>query len=222
MPADRLLILAELLQHGALDAAFASLARADAEAVYDACLRDVIALAARERGRVELWYDRRAREYFETRFPQLTCRPQVDGDFSVRLCEAFQRSFADGGERVVIIGHDVPTLSDAILTSAFHDLLEADVVAAPVPDGSCCLVGVRSTAWPAARELFRSLQWAAPQTMTDMIAGAAAANIDLRVLPGWYRIASTGDLVRARMDVAAESHLGRWLSSDSARRVLPE
>jgi glycosyltransferase A (GT-A) superfamily protein (DUF2064 family) len=223
MAADRLLILAESPRQSELDdGLMPPLAKDDALEVYDACLHDVIALAARERGRVELWCKgRRERGYFERHFPHLTCRLQSDGEPIARMREAFELSFADGGERVVIMRHDAPTLPDTILTSAFHDLQDADAVAGPLPDGGCYLIGIRSRAWPGAANLFRSVHWSAPQAMSEMIANAAATGLDLRVLPGWYRIATTEDLVRARADAASDSRLGQWLSSAATRGVLP-
>jgi glycosyltransferase A (GT-A) superfamily protein (DUF2064 family) len=222
MPADRVLIFGERPLPGAVKTRLSPpLPPEEAAAVYDACLRDVIALAARERGRVELWYEgNSAHKYFSREFPHLTCASQSGGSLGARLTDAFVRSFDDGAERVIIIPNDAPTLPDTVLTSAFHDLQEADIVIGPNHEGSCYLIGLRSAAWPQAALMLNDIPNPEGDTFNRILAQAATTDLDLRVLPGWYGIEVPEDLMRARADAAAESHLGRWLDSDSARQLL--
>ncbi len=187
--------------------------------LYEACLRDVIALAARERGRLELWFSGgdTARKYFEREFRHLLREPQTWGSLGQRLADAFDRSFQDGAERVIAIVSDSPTLPETTLTSAFHDLHEADAVLGPTRDGAYYLVGLRARAWPRASRMFLGVPWIATHVWEATLLRAAEAALDLRILPGWYLIDRVEDLEQAREHAPADSHLGRWLAGHGAK-----
>jgi len=194
----------------------------EAAAVYEACLRDVVALAARERARIEIWYEesRRAREYFAAAFPHLPRVRQVPGPLGDRLHDAFAWSFADEAERVLVLGSEAPALPAGVLGAALDALREADVVLGPARAGGHYLVGVRRAAWPKAAELFRGLPWTGPDALRRVYEAAGEAALALRLLPGSYGIEGIEDLLRARQDLPPSSHLGRWLASRAARRFL--
>jgi glycosyltransferase A (GT-A) superfamily protein (DUF2064 family) len=175
MAADRLLILAGSLPH-----------RRKAAALYESCLRDMVSTAARERGRVEVWHprSRSTRKWLERNFPHLLVQEQADRAAGERVADAFGRSFDDGAERVVTLLQPVPTLAEATLTSAFHDLHEADAVLAPLTGGGCYLVGLRAEARDAATRVFRSVSWSAPEEWDTLLRAASAAGLSPRVLPG--------------------------------------
>lgn len=194
----------------------------EAVSVYEACLRDVLALAARERARVELWYEAegRAREYFEAEFAHLPRAEQVPGSLGDRLHDAFAWSFADDTERAVVVTSESPTMPDGALTAAFTDLREADMVLGPTRSGRPYLLGLRAASWPRAAALLREVEWGTPSCVRSAIERANAEGLALRVLPGWYGIENPEDLARAREDARPESHLARWLASDTGRRYV--
>lgn len=223
MGADRLLVFARRPVAGLKEMRLTPpLPPDDAAAVYEACLRDVLALAARERARIELWYEveGRAREYFEAEFAHLPRAEQVPGSMGERLHDAFAWSFADGTERTVIVTSESPTMPDGALTAAFADLREVDAVLGPTRSGRPYLLGLRAACWPKAAALLRGAAWGTPGCVRDAIEQANGAGLALRVLPGWYGIEEPRDLVRAREDVRPESHLARWLASDTGRRYV--
>ena len=217
MTADRLLVFAERPTAGEVKRRLMPWLTAQAAgALYEACLRDVIARSARERGRVEIWHagGRVDEVYFADAFPRVLLRAQRDGALAVRLADAFARSFDEDAERVVIIAADVPTLPDGQLTAAFEDLREADVVVGPREEGGLYLIGLRSPAWPRAAVLFRDDPWPATSPLDPLIARAAASSLELRLLPGWYDIDTPADIDRARVDVLPDSHLAEWLRAN--------
>jgi len=225
MGADRLLVFARRPAAGLREMRLPPpLAPDDAAAVYEACLRDVLALAARERARIELWYevDGRAREYFETEFAHLPRAEQVPGPLGERLHDAFAWSFADETERTVVVTGESPTIPDDVLTAAFTDLREVDAVLGPTRSGRPYLIGLRAASWPRAATLLREVAWGTPSCLRSAVECANAADLVLRVLPGWYGIEGPEDLARARDDARPDSHLARWLASEAGRRyVLP-
>ena len=200
-----------------------------AAALYEASLRDVLALAARERGQVEICYDaagsaRAAEAWFAEQFPLVPLSRQSSGDLGARLESAFARSFGEGAERVVVLGSDVPTLPESALSAAFDHLREdegGEVVLGPAADGGYYLVGLRRAAWPAAAVLFRAIPWSGEEVLKLTGQRAASAGLAVRLLPGWYDIDRLEDLARARADAAPESHLGRWLDGPEGDRYIP-
>lgn len=194
----------------------------EAVVVYEACLRDVVARAARQRASIEVWYQEelRAAHYFETEMPNWPARAQADGDLGAKMSDAFARSFADDAERVVIIGSDAPTLPDAMLNAAFDDLHEVDVVIGPSVDGGYYLIGARSSAWPAARALFDAIAWSGPDVFKATFERCARIGLNVRVLPGWYDVDTIEDLRQALQDATDDSHLARWAARPEAIQFL--
>lgn len=201
----------------------------EAAAVYEACLMDVLALAAGERAEVELWFDAgdapdRALDYFASTLPLVCVVPQATGHLGTRMEDAFERTFATGAERVILMRSDIPTLPAACLHAAFDYLAEPDgprVVLGPTTEGGYYLVGARRSAWPALAVIFRNVSWSHPSVLRITGERAAAAGLSLRLLPGWYDIEIPEDLARARQDAAPDSHLGRWLDGPEGERYIP-
>jgi rSAM/selenodomain-associated transferase 1 len=214
VPADRLLIFCKVPRPGRVKTRLVPpLAPDDAAALYAASLRDIIAVAGRERARVELWYDSEAaRSYFEQEYPQVLSQPQAKGDAGERQRDAFERSFADGAERVVIIGCDSPTLPETHLNAAFDALREAPAAAGPAPDGGYYLIGINASVWPAAADLFTGIAWSGTDVLAQTLQRAADTGIELRVLPGWYDVDEPADLALMRRDAIGDSHVAQWLS----------
>jgi uncharacterized protein len=222
MPADRLLVFGRRPAAGRVKTRLSPpLPPDEAAAVYEACLRDVITHAARERASVELWYAEDgqgddAAAYFAREYPHVRREPQAAGDLGERMRSAFERSFADGATRVVIIGSDAPTVPESVYGAALDDLHEADAVIAPTVDGGYYLIGLAAAAWPRAERVFLGVPWSTERVFPITVERAAEAGLDLRVLPGWYDIDVAADLRRAQADVRPESHLARWLSGAHA------
>lgn len=69
---------------------------------------------------------------------------QHGGDLGARMADAFQRAFAAGAARVLIIGSDCPELTGMLLDDAFACLHRDDFVLGPAPDGGYYLLGMRA------------------------------------------------------------------------------
>jgi uncharacterized protein len=184
----------------------------EAAALYEASLRDVVALCARERARVELWYhdDQNAAGYFAGEFPHLLQSAQASGHLGEKMHDAFARSFADGAQRVMIVGSDAPTLPDAVLNAAVAGLREAEMVVGPTLDGGYYLIGFGQAAWPRAAALFTDIPWSTDTVFRATVDKATQAALQINVLPGWYDLDTMDDLRQALLDARPESNLARW------------
>lgn len=223
MAADRILVFARRPAAGLVKTRMTPpLPPDEAACVYEACLRDVIAHAARQRARVELWFDQvpGAHDYFVTEMPHLPAYAQAQGDLGAKMLDAFARSFGDAAERVVIIGSDLPTLPDNILNAAFDDLHEVDVVIGPSLDGGYYLIGLRALAWHAGQRLFGGVGWSGSDVFKTTMGHIERSGLSSRVLPGWYDVDTIDDLRQAIQDAAAESNLSRWAARPEAIHFL--
>ena len=194
----------------------------EAAAAYEACLRDVVKLCARERARVELWYhaEGRADDYFANEFPHLTLQRQSDGDLGAKMKDSFERSFADGAQHVLIVGSDIPTLPETILNSALDHVHDAEMVIGPTLDGGYYLVGINVDAWPRAQGIFDDVEWSTDAVFRATAARAEQARVDARILPGWYDVDTMEQLRQALIDTPADSNLSRWATRPEAAQFL--
>lgn len=222
MAVDRLLVFGKAPVSGRVKTRLSPpLPPDEAASLYEACLRDVVALCARERARVELWYDPPdAGDYFGLEFPHLTMAAQGAGQLGEKLQDAFERSFADGAQRVLIIGSDIPTLPEAVLNAALDGVRDAEMVIGPTTDGGYYLIGFRHDAWPRARALFHDVAWSTDTVFRSTVDKAAQSGLELRVLPGWYDIDTIVELRQALLDAEPESNLARWSARPEAMHFI--
>ncbi len=223
MAVDRLLVFAKAPVSGRVKTRLTPpLPPDEAAALYEACLRDVVALSARERARVELWYhdDDYAAGYFAAEFPHLSQFAQAGGQLGEKMHDAFARSFAEGAQRTMIIGSDVPTLPEAVLNAAVDALRDAEMVVGPTLDGGYYLIGFAHGAWPRAQSLFRDVAWSTETVFRATVDKAAAADLRMNVLPGWYDLDTIDDLRQALLDAQPGSNLARWGARPEAMQFI--
>ncbi len=196
MALERLLILASEPRAGAVMTQLSPpLPPDEAAALYEACQRDVVALCARERARVELWYNNDLRD-------------------------AFERSFADDAQNVVIVRSEVPTLPESILNGVFDQIRESELVIGPTRDGGCYLIGTTRAAWPRTQQLFDGVASSNDLAFRKFADRAARLQLDMRILPGWYHVETIDDLRQALLDAAEDSNLARWADRPEALHFI--
>ena len=145
------------------------------------------------------WISRRARWF-----------PQKGRDLGARMAHAFERAFAAGASRVVIVGSDSPGLPARRFGEAFASLKSRDCVLGPSRDGGYYLIGLRR-ACPA---LFRGIRWSTDEVFAKTVALARAQGLTLRRLPSFGDVDRPEDLPVLRRTLA-KSHAG-WPRSRQA------
>ena len=121
-------------------------------------------------------------------------RAQVEGDLGERMRAAFDEAFADGAERVVVVGTDCVDLGKVEYRDALW-MLEAghDVVFGMAEDGGYYLLGLSRP----APGLFRGIPWSSEQTLAASFAAASDAGLvvgllrplsDVDTLADWERV----------------------------------
>lgn len=115
---------------------------------------------------------------------------QRGADLGARMLAAIRATFAQGTERLVLIGTDCPALGAPYLAGALGALTSARVVIGPADDGGYVLIGMRRDALPAAEALFASMPWGGPQVAA--LTRGRLASVGLR----WAELPSLADLDR--------------------------
>jgi len=115
-------------------------------------------------------------------------RAQGDGDLGRRMIAALERAFAEGADRVVLIGVDCPGVSEAVIGEAFTRLDQADVVLGPSFDGGYYLIGMRQV----HKSLFTDIPFGTGDTLQKTLSAARRGGIRVSLLE-WKRDVNTGD-----------------------------
>ena len=100
--------------------------------------------------------------------------PQGQGDIGRRMAHAFEA--APPGP-AVLVGADIPTLTQDHIAEAFHRLRGSDLVFGPSTDGGFWLVGARDGR--SIRNLFKDVRWSTKYALADTIAKAGRRKVAL-------------------------------------------
>ena len=104
--------------------------------------------------------------------------------------DAFARAFADGAERVVIVGSDLPDVSASLLRRAFDVLDSHPAVLGPARDGGYYLLGLTRP----VDGIFRGIAWSTPDVLAATLDRFRAAGIDPVMLEELSDVDEVGDL----------------------------
>ncbi len=116
-----------------------------------------------------------AREYF-LRFG-LNVFPQTDGDLGEKMFEAMNACFQKAYRSVVLIGVDIPDVTDAIVKQAFDYLRNNDIVFGPAADGGYYLVGLTRP----LKNIFDDIPWSTGQVLMRSLEKAKISRYSVAV-----------------------------------------
>lgn len=110
---------------------------------------------------VELRYaggdTRRMRDWLGTAYRYA---PQGGGDLGARMARACAEQFAQGVERVMLVGADCPEVDSGVTAAAFAALEKHDIVIGPAKDGGYYLIGLHArVGGDGAAHLFADTDW---------------------------------------------------------------
>ena len=121
-------------------------------------------------------------------------RAQGNGDLGARLANTFTAAFAEGAQRVVIIGSDCPTVTVDDIEQAWAALRTHDMVLGPATDGGYWLIGLRAP----QPGLFEGISWSSEKVLIETLARARAAGLSVQQL-------------REQTDVDTEAEWSAWV-----------
>jgi hypothetical protein len=127
--------------------------------------------------------------------------PQQGRDLGERMRNAFSEVFSEGFSKVLLIGSDIPDITDAILDSAFEN--EDDAVIGPALDGGYYLIGFRNNTF--LPEAFDGMPWGTETVLKKTVELFRKKNLGVHLLPQWQdidRLADLRDLSERNRDTA--------------------
>ena len=124
--------------------------------------------------------------------------PQPATDFGEILASGFSHHFAQGFDRVVLIGSDTPTLPASIVQDAAAILGDHDLAIGPTEDGGYYLLAMTRQ----HRRLFEDVAWSTDVVCEQTLARARELGLRIATMPTWYDVDTVAELERLRRDLA--------------------
>jgi hypothetical protein len=109
----------------------------------------------------------------------LTYVCQGEGNLGDRLQGAFQTAFAQGNEKVIVIGIDCPFITGELLQTAFDSLDTHEAVIGPALDGGYYLLGLTAP----RPQYFQQIDWGTVQVYDQTLAKIEHTGDRHQVLP---------------------------------------
>ena len=217
-PPNRLLIFARLPELGRVKTRLAeAIGDANALAVYEAMLRDVLAGigSSSETTAVEIcWAPTAAAsaERLATAFGDRTLAMQTGTTLGDRLSMAFsERFFFHRTQKIIAIGVDEPKMTRPEIDHAFALLDSCEWVVGPAEDGGYYLIGCRAPAFDVS--FFAGMNWGTSEVLPVTIERIRAAQNSVALMPRRYDIDTIEDLER----YASEGNEGELASLLASR-----
>jgi hypothetical protein len=103
---------------------------------------------------------------------------QHGNDIGEKMNSAFDTAFKKGYKNVALIGSDVISLSEDVITSAFENLKTKDVVFGPAQDGGYYLIGM-SRHCPI---VFNNIKWSTEDVLKQSIYNCKQQELQIQLL----------------------------------------
>ena len=115
---------------------------------------------------------------------------QPEGELGVKMQYAFAWGFAQGYDRIQIIGSDCATLTSALLTQGFDALASHDFVIGPASDGGYYLLGMNSPFYG----IFENKQWSTASVFEETVRDLLENEKSFSLLPELSDVDHEADL----------------------------
>ena len=110
-------------------------------------------------------------------------RPQGSGDLGRRMKRSFQDAFRAGATTAVIIGTDIPEITEGIIQKAFDVLQQKNMALGPAKDGGYYLIGLQKNSLSqAVPDLFTGITWGAGDVLKKTIKTAKHSGLSFTLL----------------------------------------
>jgi rSAM/selenodomain-associated transferase 1/rSAM/selenodomain-associated transferase 2 len=116
--------------------------------------------------------------------------PQSNGNLGEKMKTAFSKVFTKGSNKTIIIGSDLPDISKSLISKAFKDLDNNDIIIGPSKDGGYYLLGMNKF-YP---ELFDHISWSTELVLEQTIAQARLLSLKFTLLEELNDIDTIEDL----------------------------
>ena len=124
-------------------------------------------------------------------------------DLGEKMRQAFVDRFAEGYNKVVIIGSDSPSLPVSYINKALAS--DKDLVLGPSTDGGYYLIAMSGK----VSEVFSGVAWGTENVLDETLKKIKGTSISFELLPIWYDVDSPDDLkfLKTHLELIAHSGL---------------
>lgn len=125
--------------------------------------------------------------------PRLLLKPQGGSDLGHRMRNAMFETLDRLGGRVVLVGTDIPQMTQAHINAAFDALDHHDVVLGPSWDGGYWLVGLKQK-----NDIFEPIEWGGERVLDQTLSKADKMGVRVTCLSKLNDIDTPSDLMSDR------------------------
>lgn len=118
--------------------------------------------------------------------------PQNGVDLGRKMYNAFDETFRMGIEKCLLIGSDIPEITEYIISEAFLKLEEYPLTLGPSSDGGYYLIGLKPDS--LYESIFEDVPWSTPGVLGTTIDKANLNNLPVHLLPELNDIDEIDDL----------------------------
>jgi hypothetical protein len=123
-------------------------------------------------------------------------RPQGSGDLGQRMKRSFEDAFGTGAATAVIIGTDIPEITNIIIQKAFDALQQKNMALGPAKDGGYYLIGLQKNSLShAIPDLFSGINWGAGDVLEKTIKIATHSGLSFTLLDVLQDVDHIEDLI---------------------------
>jgi len=120
---------------------------------------------------------------------------QEGADLGARMFNAFKKGFDDNYEHIVLIGSDLPDISETIVLQGLQTLKKTDVVFGPAEDGGYYLIGLKK----AQAFIFKDKPWSQPNLLEHTLNELNTHNLEYTLLETLNDIDTFEDLKKSAL-----------------------
>lgn len=163
--------------------------------LYNAFLADILNSCSKADADIILAYSPDSDAEEENRFLIENYRSymQRGSDLGERMFNAFTDAYSAGYKRSVLIGSDIPEITDVIINRAFASLDEFDVAIGPSADGGYYLIGNKPGS--CSGHYFRNIEWSKPDVYKKTLSGMESLGYRIKELETLNDIDDINDLM---------------------------
>jgi hypothetical protein len=118
--------------------------------------------------------------------------PQSSGNLGLRMGDAFRGAFQRGAKQVLLVGTDVPGLTEDCFQKAFDALSRQDVVIGPSVDGGYWLAGMKQY-----QDIFSRIPWGGPEVLSQTLKRCEDHGLSFHLLDPLRDVDTPEDLAAA-------------------------
>jgi rSAM/selenodomain-associated transferase 1 len=138
------------------------------------------------------FYPRDAEEAITTWLIGYPTAPQAGSDLGERMELAFKKIFSEGFTRAILIGSDIPDLTQAVFHEALESLIKNDAVIGPAADGGYYLIGFNQRSFLPG--IFRGIPWSTDTVFRETMDILHGSSLRVHLLPQWKDVDTLEDL----------------------------